>query len=148
MPDFGLFLFDVVSDILNGVTFIKEGNPIWGWTVIGVTFLPMTVVVTTLAIGTLLSSFSWWQKLLLILLLALILAPITIPLLTVGYICFVAYVFARKSAQPEYTPDDFENGQLAGMFKLDEGVLEANFQAVLGLFACPFIQSLETCLQC
>ena len=34
-PDFGLFLFDVVSDILNGVNFIKEGNPIWGWGVIG-----------------------------------------------------------------------------------------------------------------
>ena len=142
-----MFLFDVVSDILNGVTFIKEGNPIWGWTVIGVTFLPMTVVVTGVAIITLLGSSSWREKLL-ILLLALILAPIAIPLLTVAYICFVAYVFARKSAQPEYTPDDFENGQLAGMFKLDEGVLEANFQAVLGLFACPFIQSLETCLQC
>ena len=43
-PELGLFLFDVVSDILNGVNFIKEGNPIWGRSVISVTFLPMTVV--------------------------------------------------------------------------------------------------------
>ena len=74
MPDFGLFLFDVVSDILNGVTFIKGGNPIWGWTVIGVIFLPMTVVFTGFAVHNLIGSFSWWKKLL-ILLLALILAP-------------------------------------------------------------------------
>ena len=42
-PDLGLFLFDVGSDIYNGVNFIDEGNPIWGWTVIGLIFLPMTV---------------------------------------------------------------------------------------------------------
>ena len=124
-----------------------EGHTIWGWLVIGITFLPMTVKYIGLASYEILDEISWWKKLL-TLLLATILAPIAIPLMTAGYIGFVAYVFARKSAQPEYTPDDFENGQLAGMFKLDEGVLEANFQAVLGLFACPFIQSLETCLQC
>ena len=128
-----MFLFDVVSDILNGVNFIKEGNPIWGWGVISVTFLPMTVLYAVFAISFLLESSSWWQKLL-ILLLAPILAPIAIPIMTAAYIVHVAYVFARKFVQPGYTPDDDNNGQMAGQLKLVEGVLEANFQAVLGLF--------------
>ena len=95
----------------------------------------MTVAYTFFAIQALSGSSSFWKKLL-ILLLAPILAPIAIPLMTVGYIVIVAYVFFRKFVQPEYTPDGPGNGQMAGRFKLLEGVLEANFQAVLGLFTC------------
>ena len=83
-----------------------------------------------------LTDASSWMEKLRILLLAPILAPIAIPLMTVGYIVIVAYVFFRKFVQPEYTPDGPGNGQMAGRFKLLEGVLEANFQAVLGLFTC------------
>ena len=93
----------------------------------------MTVMFTVSAINGLLNSSSWKKKLL-ILLLAPLLAPIAIPLTTVAYIGFVAYVFARKFVQPTYTPDDPFNGQLAGGLKLLEGVLEANIQAALGSF--------------
>ena len=105
----------------------------------------MTVVFALGAFNALLDFSSWLQQLM-ILLLAPILAPIAIPLMTVCYIVFVAYVFARKFVQPGYTPDDPSNGQFVGMLKLLEGVLEANFQAVLGLFTC-LVQSLENCFQ-
>ena len=134
--DLGLFLFDVVSDIYNGVNFMDEGNPIWGWTVIGLIFLPMTVFYAWHTFKKLLESSSWWQRLL-ILVLAPLLAPIVIPLLTVGYIVFVAYGNARKVVQPGY----YES--LVGWFKLLEGILEANFQAILGLSTLRFV----TCFQ-
>ena len=102
----------------------------------------MTVMYAGGVIVALLESSSWWQKLL-VLLLAPILAPIAIPIMTVCYIVFVAYVFARKFVQPGYSDD---SGNDAGWFKLFEGVLEANFQAVLGLFTC-LVQSLENCFQ-
>ena len=100
-PDLGLFLFDVGSDIYNGVNFMDEGNPIWGFTVIGLIFLPMTVYYAMFTIAFLRDSSSWWQSLL-ILVLAPLLAPIAIPLATVGYIVFVAYSNARKVVQPGY----------------------------------------------
>ena len=135
-PDLGLFLFDVGSDIINGVNFIDEGNPIWGWTVIGLIFLPMTVAY---AGGTIrgLRVTSSWRKRLLILVLAPLLAPIYIPLMTVGYIVFVAYGNARKVVQPGYYNED------VGNFKLYEGLLEANFQAILGVSTLCF----STCFQ-
>ena len=101
----------------------------------------MTVVFALGAFNALLDFSSWLQQLMI-----LLLAPIAIPLMTVCYIVFVAYVFARKFVQPGYTPDDPSNGQFVGMLKLLEGVLEANFQAVLGLFTC-LVQSLENCFQ-
>ena len=55
--------------------------------------------------------------------------------MTIGYIVFVGFVFARKFVQPGYTAPDGNNGQMAGFFKLLEGVLEANIQAILGLLA-------------
>ena len=134
MSDFGLFLFDVGSDILNGITFIEEGDPIWGWTVIGVIFLPITVGYATIAIWLFCFYSHWYQKLS-VLLLAPLLAPIAIPLMTIGYIVFVGFVFARKFVQPGYTAPDGNNGQMAGFFKLLEGVLEANIQAILGLLS-------------
>ena len=135
-PDLGLFLFDVGSDIYNGVKFMDEGNPIWGWTVIGLIFLPMTVVYAWLTIKFLRESSSW-RKRLLILVLALLLAPIVIPLLTVFHIVFVVYGNARKVVQPGYFNND------VGNFKMGEGILEANFQAILGLSTLRF----ATCFQ-
>ena len=119
-------MFDVGSDIINGVNFIDEGNPIWGLTVIGLIFLPMTVAY---AGGTIrgLRVTSSWRKRLLILVLAPLLAPIAIPLATVGYIVWVAYSNARKVVQPGHY------NVWVGRFKLMEGILEANFQAILGL---------------
>ena len=40
----GAFLFDIGSDIYNGNSFINYGNPIWGTVILGVMFLPMTVL--------------------------------------------------------------------------------------------------------
>ena len=135
-PDLGLFLFDVGSDIYNGLNFMDEGNPIWGWTVIGLIFLPMTVFYAFLTFKFLRDSSSW-RKRLLVLVLALLLAPIVIPLMTVGYIVFVAYGNARKVVQPGYYD------VWVGNFKNFEGLLEANFQAILGLSTLRF----ATCFQ-
>ena len=135
-PDLGLFLFDVGSDIINGVNFIDEGNLIWGWTVIGLVFLPMAVYYAFLTIKFLRESSSW-RKRLLLLVLALLLAPIAIPLLTVFYIVFVVYGNARKVVQPGFYNKDVV------VFKLWEGLLEANFQAILGLSTLRF----ATCFQ-
>ena len=115
---------------------MDEGNPIWGSTVIGLIFLPMTVVCAFLTIAALRESSSW-RKRLLILVLAPLLAPIVIPLLTVGYIVFVAYGNARKVVQPGYF------NELVGEFKLCEGILEANFQAILGLSTLRFATCFE-----
>ena len=131
MPDLGLFLFDVGSDIINGLNFIDEGNPIWGWTVIGLIFLPMTVVYAYLTFEKLRESSSW-RKRLLILMLAPLLTPIAIPLMTVGYIVWVAYGNARKVVQPGFFDET------VGAFKMVEGILEANFQAILGLSTLRF----------
>ena len=68
-PDLGLFLGDVGSDIYNGVNFIDEGNPIWGGTVIGLIFLPMTVVCALLTVQFLRESSSWRKRLLILVLL-------------------------------------------------------------------------------
>ena len=135
-PDLGLFLFDVGSDIYNGLNFMDEGNPIWGWTVIGLIFLPMTVMYVFATFKFLRESSSW-RKRLLLLVVAPLLAPIVIPLATVYYIVVVAYGNARKVVQPGYY-----NGYV-GSLKLVEGILEANFQAILGLSTLRF----ATCFQ-
>ena len=140
-PDLGFFLFDVASDVFNGMIFINDYKLAWGWTVVGIIFLPMSLVYALSALFLLFDSPSYC-KTLLILILAPVLAPVAIPTMTVAYIIFVAYVFARKCVQPGYTPDDFNNGHSAGFFKLLEALLEASFQAVLGLFSS---QSLENC---
>ena len=68
----------------------------------------------------------------------LFIAPVvvlTIPIATVAYVGYVAYVFARKFVQPGYIDDqDGDNQSIAGMLKLVEAVAEANLQAVLGSF--------------
>ena len=135
-PDLGLFLFDVGSDIINGVNFIEEENPIWGWTVIGLIFLPMTSVYAFFIIKHLRESSSWCKGLL-ILVMYMLLAPIAISFLTVGYIVFVASGNARKVVEPGFYDAD------VSYFKMFKGILEANFQALLGLSTLHF----ATCFQ-
>ena len=96
----------------------------------------MTVLYAWLIIKDLRDSSSWRNRLL-ILVLAPLLAPIVIPLLTVGYIVFVAYGNARKVVQPGYF------NEWVGALKMFEGILEANFQAILGLSTLRF----ATCFQ-
>ena len=134
-PDLGLFLFDVGSDIYNGVTFIDEGNPVWGSVIISVMAVPMTVVYVGLAIYVYRDEDSSLCKKLLILLFA----PLAIPIATVGYIGYLVYVFARRCFQPDYGYVKlFFNVDFAGQLKLLEAVGEANLQAVLGLLTFLF----------
>ena len=133
-PDLGLFLFDVGSDIYNGITFIDEGNKIWGIVILGVIFIPMTVFYVGFAIQEYREKESSRCQKLLILLFAPILAPLAIPIGTVAYIVYVAYVFARRCIQPDFEDKDENNESFARWFKLVEAVCEANLQAVLGWF--------------
>ena len=94
---------------------------LWRTTILGVIFLPMAVYYIVIAVG------EAPDKKLLILLFAPILAVPAIPIMTVGYIGFVSYIFARRCVQPDY---DNERG--AEKLKLYEAVGEANIQAVLG----------------
>ena len=134
-PDLGLFLFDVGSNIYNGVTFIDEGNPVWGSVIISVMAVPMTVVYVGLAIYVYRDEDSSLCKKLLILLFA----PLAIPIATVGYIGYLVYVFARRCFQPDYGyVKVFMTVDFAGQLKLLEAVGEANLQAVLGLLTSLF----------
>ena len=134
-----MFLFDVGSDIYNGITFIDEGNKIWGIIILGVIFIPMTVFYVGEALGKYRDKDSSQRKKLLILLFAPILAPLAIPMLTVAYIGYVAYVFARRCIQPDFDDKNEDNVSFAGELKLFEAVCEANLQAVLGWFTSLFI---------
>jgi len=131
--DLGLFLYDVFSDIYNGKTFIDDGHPIWGAVILGVIFIPITLFYVSFAIEKYRKEDSSQRKKLLILLFAPILAAPAIPIMTVAYIVYVAYFFARKCFQPGYNDDvdDGANISWAGWLKLFEAVGEANLQAVL-----------------
>ena len=80
-PDLGLFVFDVVSDLVNGVNFINDGNPGWGIVIISATFLPATFFLALFASTWFFIKASWCQRVLMILLLPM-LAPVTIALAT------------------------------------------------------------------
>ena len=99
-PDLGLFLFDIGSDIYNGNSFIEDGNPIWGTVILGVMFLPMTVTYVGFVIDSFQDEDYSRRTKLVILLLAPILAVLSIPALTVWYIGYVAYILARRCLQP------------------------------------------------
>ena len=143
-PDLVLFLFDVASDICNGIIFIDKYNLTWGWTVLGIMLLPMVLVYALAALFLLLESSSWCEVLF-ILLIAPILAPIAVPSMTVAYIVFVTYVFARKCLQPAYIPNDYNNGNSAGFLKLLEAFLVASVQAIVGWVFLH--QNMENCFQ-
>ena len=139
--DLGLFLFDVGSDLYNGITFIDEGNKIWGIVILGVIFIPMTVVYVGGAIKEYRKEDSSQRKKLLILFFAPILAALLIPIMPVWYIGYVAIVFARRfiHIQSDFDDKDEKNFSFAGVCKLFEAVGEANLQAVLGWFTSLFI---------
>lgn len=129
--DLGLFLFDVGSDIYNGITFIDDGNKIWGIIILGVILIPMTVLYAGIAINAYRDEDSSQRKKLLILFFAPILAAPAIPILTVYYIVYVTYVFSRRCIQPGFDDKDEDNVSPTRILKLCEAVCEANLQAVL-----------------
>ena len=82
------------------------GNHKWSIIILGVIFIPMTVGYVGVAIWHHCKENSSRKKKLLILLFPPILAVFLIPIMTVAYIGYVAYVFARKCLQPDYIDDD------------------------------------------
>ena len=105
--DLGLFVFDVVSDLINGVNFVNDGDPIWGSVIIGAIFLPATCL---LALG----AFVWFveqddgcERILFALLLPLI-GPVAIAVATPAYIVYVVFVFLRKLRDPSYVSNHMD----------------------------------------
>ena len=145
-PDLGLFVFDVVSDLVNGVNFINDGNPGWGIVIISTIFLPVTFVLGQLASTWFFIKASWRQRVLMILMLP-ILAPVTIAISTPAYILYVVFVFAMRVKEPSYVsnhldtliePVDLWKGksqfaQTADILKLFEATAEANNQAIISM---------------
>ena len=128
-----------MSDVLNGLNLINEGNPIWGGVIIGLIFLPMTVFLGLIAIETVFDKKRSCCNRVLFLLLLPLLFPLAVALATLAYILFVAYVFARRVVQPGYVStgllgrnNEGRYGQRADQMKLLEAVFEANLQAVTG----------------
>ena len=135
--DFGLFVFDVVSDVLNGVNFIKDGDIIWGKVIISTIFLPMTVFLSYGASDIVFDKRISFSKRMFFLLLIPFLLPPAVALGTPAYIIYVAYVFGRRVIQPGYVSKLWSDtggqyGQWADYMKLLETVLEANLQAITG----------------
>ena len=75
-----------MSDVLNGLNLINEGNPIWGGVIISLIFLPMTVYLGCLAINIVFDKkISCCNRVLFLLLLPL-LFPLAVALATLAYI--------------------------------------------------------------
>ena len=151
-PDLGLFIFDVVSDLVNGVNFINNGNPVWGGVIISATFLPATFLLTIFAFLWFMDEANCCQRVLMIMLLPL-LAPLAIVLATSAYILYVVFVFAKRVKEPSYVSNHFDKlfmglgawkgksrfAQPADLLKVFEAVLEANIQAIIGTYKVVFI---------
>ena len=145
-PDLGLFVFDVVSDLVNGVNFINDGNPGWGIVIISTIFLPVTFVLGQLASTWFFIKASWRQRVLMILMLP-ILAPVTIAISTPAYILYVVFVFAMRVKEPSYVSKHLDThiesvdmwkgksqfAQTADILKLFEAHMEANNQAIISM---------------
>ena len=152
--DLGLFIFDVVSDLINGANFIKSGNPFWGSVVIAAIFLPTTFLLAMLAVVYFFNILNWRQRLWAILLMPLF-APLAIALATPAYILYVVFVFARRVKDPSYVSNHLDKllepslvwkgksqfAQPADLLKVFEAILEANIQAIIGT-------QILKCLQC
>ena len=124
LPDLGLFVFDVVSDLINGVNFVNDGDP-----------------------------FVWFvdeadgccQRVLFIIALPL-LGPVAIAVATPVYIFYVVFVLIRKLKDPSYVSNHMDSiisnipiwggksrfAQPADLLKVFEALLEANIQAIIG----------------
>ena len=145
-PDLGLFIFDVVSDIVNGVNFINDGNPGWGIVIISATFLPVTFFLAQLASTWFFIKASWRQRVLMVLMLPMI-SPIAIALATPAYILYVVFVFAMRVKEPSYVSNHLDTliesldtwkgksrfAQTADLLKMNEAITEANIQAIISM---------------
>ena len=144
-PRSGVFVFDVLSDVINGVNFINNGDPIWGSVIIATTFLPATCLLVVGAIIWFLDDkVSCYQRVIFFILLPL-LGPFATAFATPAYIFYVVFVFVRKLKDPSYVSNhaDFffrmnayrgksRFAQPADLLKVVEALLEANIQAIIG----------------
>ena len=108
LPDLGLFVFDVVSDLINGVNFVKDGDPIWGSVIIGATFLPATFLLAIIAVRWLIDDNTGCCQRVLFLLLLPLLGPVAIAVATPVYIFYVVFVFLRKLRDPSYVSNHMD----------------------------------------
>jgi len=137
--------FDVVSDLINGVNFVNDGDPIWGGVIIGAIFLPATFL---LALGALLwfvNEADGCRQLELFLLLLPFLGPVAIAVATPAYIIYAVFVLLRKLRDPSYVSNHmdwisnyiFSNGysrlaQPADLLKVFQAV--ANIQGIIVVY--------------
>ena len=149
--DFGLFLFDVISDIVNGVYTIEEGHPIWGGVIIGLVFVPMAVLVAFIGFWNCYVAKTHVKRISLIIILPII-APVIVVVATPVYVLYVAYVSARRVLQPNYFSRTLPkllgavreggcHGQFADVLRMLEAVLEANMQAITGDWLSGYVRS-------
>ena len=101
-PDFGLFVFDVGSDVVNGLNLIEDCNPIWGSVIIGTMFLPITIFLAITFVQEFRDNNSSVCKSVWMILLLPLYGPVAIAIATSVFIIYVAYVFARRVVQPSY----------------------------------------------
>ena len=115
-PEVTLFGADVVTDVYTGITLIRgppnstnqtgdgridRPHPIWGWSMVGIPFIPMVVVGGAAAVEMIGDQRSCCGRLGLTILCILLAAPFA-ALATPAYIAFVLYVGLRKVVNPDY----------------------------------------------
>lgn len=145
--DLGLFVFDVVSDLINGVNFVNGGDPVWGSVIIGATFLPATFLFAMGAVVWFVYRADGCCQRLLFLPLLPLLGPVAIAVATPVYIFYVVFVLIRKLKDPSYVSSHMDSfidiSQLSGksrfaqpadLLKVFEAVLEANIQGIIVLY--------------
>ena len=106
--DLGLFVFEVVSDLINGVNFVKDGDPIWGSVIIGATFLPAAFLLAMIAIALLSDDADGCCQRVLFLLLLPLLGPVAIAVATPAYIIYAVFVLLRKLRDPSYVSNHMD----------------------------------------
>ena len=147
--DLGLFVFDVVSDLINGVNFVDGGDPIWGNVIIAATFLPAAFLLPVVfkAMGCWEMGDGCCSCMRFFFLKVPLLGLVTTAVVTPAYIFYVVFVFLRKLRDPSYVSnhmdwisnyifwDDYSRiAQPADLLKVFEAVLEANIQGIIGTF--------------
>ena len=111
-PDFGLFVFDVGSNVVNALNLIEECNPIWGSVIIGTMFLPITILLALAFVRNFRNNKSSLCKRLLMILLLPLYGPVAIAIATPAYIIYVVYNFARRVFQPSYVSNHINDWAL------------------------------------
>ena len=111
-PDFGLFVFDVGSDVVNGLNLIEDCNPIWGSVIIGTMFLPITIFLAITFVQEFRDNNSSVCKSVWMILLLPLYGPVAIAIATPTYIIYVVYNFARRVFQPLYVSNHINDWAL------------------------------------